>query len=239
MITEKHFALSHSAFWHQLLPLSESYVRECNLEAARFCDELESKVKSSMRGLVNETGFRLFRQAWTSNCSPHELSAMCVLSSVSAASRHISGLRQFHRAPLENLDDAGTTEAKEIADRLLLFFSKASTAPLVVFPAFPGCGWLDQSCGDVLSGAVLFEVKGGARSFRSADIRQLLCYCALNFASKSYDIVEVCLVNPRSGRYVTEAVEAICRRLAGRPAAAVLSDIVAYVSDPPDRYATS
>ena len=43
MIAEKHFTLSHSAFWHQLLPLSENYVRECNVEAGRFVDELETE----------------------------------------------------------------------------------------------------------------------------------------------------------------------------------------------------
>ena len=209
------------------------------MEAARFREELVSSVDPSMRGLVNETGFRLFHQALKNDCSPRGLSTSIVTSSLNQACLHISGLRQFHRAPLRDLDDLGLDEAMTIAARLLEFFSKASSQPPIVFPEFRGCGWLDQCCGDVLSEGVLFEVKGGERSFRSADVRQLLCYSALNFASKSHDIVDACLVNPRSGRYVSISIETMCRQLSGRPAAAVLSDIVAYVSDPPDRYAAS
>jgi hypothetical protein len=81
-------------------------------------------------------------------------------------------------------------------------------------------------------------VKAGERGFRGSDIRQMLCYCALNFASKKYEIEDLCLVNPRSGRYITATVEYLCMRVASRSAAEVLADIVEYVSEPPGRYAT-
>jgi hypothetical protein len=129
-------------------------------------------------------------------------------------------------------------EAVVLAERLQEFFAKASQTPMTIFPSFPGCGWLEQCEGDVFADGVLFEVKAGERSFRSADVRQLLCYCGLNFASKPYEIVDVCLVNPRTGRYVSENLERMCQRLSGRPATEVLADIVEYVSEPPGRYVT-
>lgn len=237
MITEKHFSLSHAAFWHDLLPVAESYIRELNAESARFCEDLDSSLPPEGRGLVNETGFRLFAESLATGCAPSELDKEQRSRCADKACQHVSGLRKFHRAPLRDLDVAGMTEALVIADRLLLFFSKATTATPIVLPQFAGCGWIEQCQGDVLAGSELVEIKAGARLFRSVDLRQVLCYCALNFASKTYDIVNASLVNPRSGRYVSESLEHMCRRLSGRPATGVLSDIVAYISDPPDRYA--
>lgn len=237
MITEKHFASSQAAFWHELLPLSEVYIRDCNAQAPRFSGELLSPLPASQRGLVNEVGFQIFACASASDCSAKELSSADVEHCVAEAHRHVAGLRRFNRIPLREIAAAGTAEAMLIAERLSAFFGMAAAEKPVVLPAFPGCGLLDGCRGDVLAGTTLFEVKAGARSFRSIDIRQLLCYCALNFASKVHDIADVCFVNPRSGRYFSESLDAMCRGLSGRPATSVLSDIVAYVSDPPDRYA--
>src|SRR5687768_5831729 len=143
MITEKHFALSQSAFWQQLLPLAQTYIRECNVQAARFCEGLQSDLPPPARGLVNEVGFRLFGQAWASACSPRELTKEQVAQCVGEATQHVMNLRRFHRPALKTLDADSTIEAMLIADRLVLFFSKAATRQLILFPQFPGCGWLD------------------------------------------------------------------------------------------------
>jgi hypothetical protein len=60
VITEKRFAASHHAFWHELLPMGEHYVRQCNLKLARFDAPLRSQLSPKLRGVVNELGFRLF-----------------------------------------------------------------------------------------------------------------------------------------------------------------------------------
>ncbi len=82
-----------------------------------------------------------------------------------------------------------------LAHNLSTFFryAKARThftiRTIRVSPRFEGCGWLDECEADFLTSNVLVEVKAGDRAFRSIDLRQVLIYCALNFASKKYDIV--------------------------------------------------
>jgi hypothetical protein len=235
MITEKHFVLSHSAFWHQLLPTVEDYIRECNLSAPRYQDPLVSRLPPEQRGVTNETGFRLFSHGLRESRSAASLSPATRDECAAAALDQIRRMRERQRAPVKELDAAGMDEAVTIALRLEDFFSQARVDTPIPFPAFPGCGWLDTCCGDILAASVLFEIKAGDRSFRSVDLRQLLCYSALNFAAKSYSILDVCLVNPRSGRYISESLEDVCRRSAGRPAAEVLADIVEYVSEPASR----
>lgn len=73
---------------------------------------------------------------------------------------------------------------------------------------------------------------------RLGDLRQVLIYCALNFAAKGYDISSVCLVNPRAGTYVEEDVEFLCRAASGASAVEVLAAIVEYCSESQDRYQT-
>lgn len=239
MITEKHFALSHAAFWHQLLPTAESYVRECNTEANRFREPLASSLPADQRGMINELAFRLFAAASRSSGCAAQLSAAVREDCVREARDHILRMREGQRAPARAPGEADLLEALVLAARIEQFFKKAAPGALVVFPAFRGCGWLDACQADVLADGVLFEVKAGERGFRSIDLRQVLCYCALDFAAKSYDIRDVCLVNPRSGRYVSETLERLCQRTAGRTAVEVLGDIVEYVSEPPGRYSST
>lgn len=237
MITEKHFALSHAAFWHQLLPTAESYVRECNAEAARFEQPLESSLPPIQRGMINEAAFRLFAAGIRLTLSPAELAGSVLEECIREARDHILRMREAQRVPVQAPEEAGIVEAVTLAGRIDKFFKRASPGTPIVFPPFLGCGWLDACQAEVFAEDVLFEVKGGERGFRSIDLRQILCYCALNFAAKSYDIRSVCLVNPRSGRYVSETLERLCQRTAGRPAVEALGDIVEYISEPTVRYA--
>ena len=236
MITEKHFSLSHTAFWHQLLPMTESYIRECNVEAARFADHFESQAPAGKRGVINEISFRLFAATLSAGQPVSQIPPSQVHECVEQGLRHISQMRQVHRTPVAPPDATDLAEARELADRLQGFFTLAKLPALRVFPPFPGCGWLSECCGDAFSPRVLVEVKAGERTFRGSDIRQLLCYCALNFASKSYDITSICLVNPRSGRYISAPLEEVVQRLAGRPAVEVLAEVVEYVSEPQGQY---
>ena len=234
MITEKHFALYHAAFWHQLLPTAESYIRECNTESNRFERPLESSLPASERGMVNEVAFRLFAAGTRVSGGAMEVAPSDQEECIREAREHIQRMRAGKRSV--ELGGGSIDEATTLARRLEQFFSKATTGPLTVFPPFRGCGWLDTCQADALAGGVLYEVKAGERNFRSVDLRQLICYCALNFAAKAYDIRDVCLVNPRSGKYVSETLERLCQRTAGRAAVEVLGEMVEYVSEPPGRY---
>ncbi|MFO0614784.1 MAG: hypothetical protein U0414_19510 [Polyangiaceae bacterium] len=236
MMTEKSFVLGYGAFWRSLLPMAEEYIRARNVSVDRYAFPLSSEAASN-RGLINELGFLMF--AHVANGSSEEelwIDESTVERLCDQARRHVQGMRQYGRKAPEALGGADIEEAMRLARRLKKFFAEATDCVLNVSPAFSGCGWLDGCRGDVLSGGTLYEVKAGERGFRTADIRQLLVYCALNFESKSHDLRAVGLVNPRLGTFMREELETLCRNLAGRSSVEVLSDVVEYLSEPLVRY---
>jgi len=238
VISEKQFAISHAPFWHQLLPMAEEYVRTRNRELGRFAPPLASTLPSDTRGVVNELGFRLFVAGLAHPGPIRALPTETVEGCVRGSLRHIRGLREHGRTPVPDPTPEQIRESGTLAERLGVFFRKAVQEPVVPFPVFRGCGWLDECAGDIFAERTLFEVKAGDRNFRSIDLRQVLTYCALNFASKTYEILRVCLVNPRLGLFLEEPIERLCRELAGLPLTEVLSEIVQFVSEPRDRYTT-
>src|SRR5258706_7283407 len=150
--------------------MEENYVRICNKNSQQFCEPLKSSSPSSQRGVINEVGFRIFAAQLEHVALSNELIERCK----NEGFYHISRLRQLHRKPVRMPDEADVFEAKELAMRLKSFFSREKAASITPFPPFPGCGWLEQCEGDVLSDNILSEVKAGARGFRSIDMRQLL-----------------------------------------------------------------
>lgn len=99
-----------------------------------------------------------------------------------------------------------------------------------VFPRFPGCGFVDESQGDILVGNTLYEIKSAARTFRLVDFRQLLVYLALNISSQTYEISNIGLFNPRTGDYVEIAVQEFAQSISGKHATELFAEIVAFLS---------
>lgn len=233
MITEVRFSQSHSGFWAHLLPMSEYYIRTINLGLARFARPLEMSGLPANRGLVNELSMRMFARSHIQGIDVQNLDLLDVQESLRLASEHIENLRRWsRRGPLGTLSPSDIEEAKQIGTRLSAFFQTERVATIHVFPEFQGCGWLSSCSGDVYADGLLYEVKAGERAFRSIDLRQLLTYCALNFASKKFEVTGICLINPREGTYVQAGLDELCSALAGRSAVDVLSEIVEYVSNP-------
>lgn len=238
VITEKRFASSHHAFWRELLPLGEHYIREVNQKLARFEEPLASASLPKYHGVVNELAFRLFIRTATENVSLADLTDTVILTELSHTIRFIEAFRQHGRGSLPSLEKDEIAEALVLVRRLSAFFQRGSDAPLVAQPVFAGCGWLSECQGDVLSSDTLYEIKAGARPFRMLDVKQVLVYCALNFASKCYNIRDVCLLNPREGTYFSETLNRLCELISGRSAVDVLGEIVEYVSEANGRYGT-
>jgi hypothetical protein len=108
---------------------------------------------------------------------------------------------------------------------------QASGEKQIIFePTFKGCGFLEASVGDLIVGDALFEVKAGDRLFRSTDLRQLITYCAMNFANKSYQIYRAGCVNPRRGTYFVLDLETLALQLSGKSATELFNDIIYYLS---------
>lgn len=236
MISEKQFAISHAAFWHQLFPMAEEYVRIRNQSLNEFLSPLTTVLLPRTRAVVNEIGFRLFVASLQFRRIISSVPSDAIDACVRDGLLHIRFMRENGRKPVLDPGAKEIDEARVLAERLVVFFNRVTKSTLVGFPAFAGCGWVDDCSGDVLAGGTLFEVKAGERLFRSIDLRQILIYAALDFAAKTFGIVNVCLVNPRIGVFWHEPLEHLCQNLAGRHAPEVLGDIVDYMSEPSGRY---
>jgi hypothetical protein len=234
VISEREFAQSHNEFWHQLLPMAETYIRARNRQLGRFTKPIKSNTPANVRGLVNEIGFRLFATSVATGIAVLRLPQAAVVRCVDEALVYVLGAQ--HRADVHHLDltSREVIEAQTVGERIALFFEKVKQPSISTFPLFRGCGRVDECIGDALAGDVLFEIKAGERNFRTIDLRQLFVYCALNFAAKSYSIERICLVNPRMGVFLEESLDDLCDQLAGRPMPDILAEIVQFVSDPPD-----
>jgi hypothetical protein len=231
VISEREFAQTHAEFWHQLLPMAESYVRARNRHLGRFIKPIKALTAANVRGLVNEIGFRLFAASVATGVAVLRLPVATVLLCIDDALVYVLGAQ--HRTAFPHLDVTSheVIEAQNIGERLGVFFEKAGQRSIATFPQFLGCGRVDECVGDVLAGDVIFEIKAGERNFRAIDLRQVLVYCALNFAAKSYSIERICLINPRMGVFLEESLDDLCDELAGRPPSDILADIVEFISD--------
>jgi hypothetical protein len=218
--------------------MEEPYIRTHNERLNTFALPLPSVVPADQRGVVNECAFLLFASALKDSVSTSDLPKETVARCADEALRHIARMHQFSRIPATPITEMGMRDAKVLARRLTSYFSSKHWELLRTRPFFPGCGWVDDAEGDVLADCTLFEIKAGERLFRGTDVRQLLCYCALSFSAKAYDIATICLVNPRFGTYFQDDLETLCRKIGGMSAADVLGEIVNYVSEPFSRYRT-
>lgn len=235
MSSETRFATSHSDFWQALLPMGDNYIRSHNLNLRSFARPIFSVNAPNKRGVINEAGFLIFQESVKLSTRPRSLPSSRVEELLADALEYVAKLRQVGAVNSEELPGTGNSEATLIAERLYAFFVNERT-DIIVKPHFPGCGWMSNACGDVLCGHTLFEVKAGERHFRISDIRQVLCYCALDFSAKCYGIKEVVLINPRAGNLIRENLEVLCQKLSGSSATDVLGEIVSYMSEPLSRY---
>jgi hypothetical protein len=216
----------------------KAIIRTHNARLTTFALPLPSTVPADERGVVNECAFLLFASALKNSVPPSDLPKETVAACADEALRLIARMGHFSRVPPTPITEMGMRDAKVLARRLTSYFNSKPWELLRTKPFFPGCGWVDDSEGDVLGDRTLFEIKAGERQFRGTDVRQLLCYCALSFSAKLYDITTICLINPRFGTYFQDDLETLCQRTAGMSAAAVLGEIVNYVSEPFSRYRT-
>jgi hypothetical protein len=228
MISERTFANTFSAFWSELLPASEGFLR--NLKIKRFASPLPPSARPEVRALINEAGFLLFCQN-VGLPSSRLVNEKAVERAIALSAERIHRF-QTEARPAPELLKEDSEEVILIAERLSSFFKKRRYKNLLCSPAFNGCGIINSCEGDVLADATLVEIKAGDRNFRATDLRQVLTYCALNYASTLYDFNRIALVNPRKGIYLEESTNVLCRLLAGTSRIDVLDAIVGFSSEP-------
>ena len=230
MITEKSFVSSHRSFWHSTAPLLSQYVKTQNTQLNRFSKPY-GQTSSDDRGLIGELAFRLFVAGYEISGGIGELDDGRIRLCVEQSVQFIKRFRAFSRRPGLIITEKGIRESLGLAQCLEQFFSEENTA-LDVWPKFPGCGWLDSVEGDGVGGSTLYEVKCGQSKIRGKDIKQILCYLALNYMSRSYALKEVCIFNPRTGLVFRSDVEGLCQGIAGVTEPFLMGEIVGYLSEP-------
>ena len=230
MITEKKLVSGFSSLWETLMPMGEAAVRRINLIKNKDDERIASVVQPDRRAIVNEVGFRLLCKSIVDerlidldydDC----VDSVCLV--VMEYMRYLKG----NEDTIVPLDTVEKGEAVEIAKRL--FWSlhyRERDKPFVAFPSFKGCGVLRNCVGDVQADDTLYEVKSGDRMFRQGDIRQLIIYCALNYASHENVINNVGLINPRRGFFCKINLNELVYSISGKTAPIMFSELIEFLS---------
>lgn len=211
MISEHRLARS-PAFWSQLTPLMDSFVRVLNAEANQIPVLIPSEVDPGRRAFVNECAYELvvrnveIQDLWETEQGPLAEIAVAVW-------RRLYGDPFSIPAEIRQLSLAEATEANKIASRLQLYLL-AIKGTINPAPRFQGCGFVSGCTGDFLVDDCLVEVKSGRRAYRSEDVRQLVVYLSLNYAAQTHDIGHIALVNPRELTFARMPVATLAYRIA-------------------------
>lgn len=240
MISEKQFANEISGFWAETLPfLTPQVVAEMNLNRSTMGDGRKGWMKplakpghNSNNDVVAETAFGLFAESLRTGTPVTLLSQdSAILQRVEIdAMGRIGGLRREAGVQARRLS-SNTNEAVILATRLETYFEDYPDESIVIQPRFKGCGILDSCYGDILARKSLCELKMVDRNLRSADIRQVLVYCALNYRSGQYSIDTVTILNPRRGLEFSFPVEELAERVSGQNASGLFHHITTFLSD--------
>lgn len=190
MISETSFAKSFGSFWSNAMPWTSAYVHAINKSAdTRVNDPLKDGTDSKYRSIVNVLAFEVFKNRLSNQNIPLE----AVLKEAEIK------LKKYPNSNLETFNLSG--EIVDVVGRLSgrLFEEYRNNNPLVE-PEFSGCGSIANCTSDIYVDQTLVEVKSGDRKFASSDLRQLLIYCALNWASVNPRTINwIELYNPRMG----------------------------------------
>jgi hypothetical protein len=226
MPSAEQFATEFSSFWRACLPMAEGFMRTANLGHERFAPPLRSRTTPERHALISEASLAELRRSRGSG------EAMSV--SDQSASEARSQLAAIVNGPMSGVDpltDIERDEAGRLTERIRQFVDRTRPGTVILDPAFPGCGFIDQSRGDLLIDSSLVEIKSVGRSFRLADLRQVLTYAALNKAAGRPPIRTLTLMNPRQGTYLSWPPDLMCYQAAGLPSAEVYESIIRFVSE--------
>ena len=226
MIGATRFSRAYGSFWRNVTPTIDLFVRKINLDLyERVEPPADYQVEPKRIAFVAETAFALFDQQSRHHGDRTLFFERFTEQATDEARRRLALLNAENIGDDLNPDELNATQ--ELYRRLSSFFSRSQGRELVLRPDFPGCGFVDQSEGDVIYGDALFEIKAVDRDFRSVDIKQLITYAALNHKSGSYHFREIGIFNPRRGTEFRMGLDDVCMEVAGISAIELL-EIIAY-----------
>jgi len=227
MMSDKTLSERYTSFWNQSLPGSNQLIRNINISAERVCAPLSSVLGPDIRGVVNEAAFMLFEEVVSGSRASEDV---IMENAWKRACSYVHRIQPSVSLDLP-LTLAVKRETVEVSNRLKSHFFRSPFAAVVCCrPVFPGCGALSACEGDVLVGSRLCEVKAGDRGFRKGDIKQLLIYCTLDYASGQRSISEVELFNPRTGKYFRSSLDELVQSAAFTTPTVFFQELIEFVN---------
>jgi len=240
MISEKQFANEFSGFWTETVPfLTPHTIAELNLSGTpmgggrrEWMKPLAGSGDNSNNDVIAETAFGLFAESLKAEVPISKLreDAVLIQRIEDSAKGRVFGLRREVGGRAHS-PQPRTSEAIDLATRLETYFEEYSLDSIVIQPMFKGCGILDTCYGDILARKTLCELKMVDRNLRSADIRQVLTYCALNYRSSQYEIESMTVLNPRRGLEFSFDVEELAEKASGKNASDLFHHITTFLAD--------
>lgn len=221
MISEVILARECPSFWRSMTPTMDGFIRRINAGLyERDFEPLRSQVVPARRAFVNEVAFDGFCRIGSlgKNFVPKDQMMQCL----SEAANFILDNRSWIVGRPDELEDIAEYELEDAlaqAKRIISRVCPSGFSQVQFRPLLKGCGKIDPSEGDIIYKNCLYEIKAGDRNFRSIDVKQVLTYLALNYASKQYSLSGVCLFNPRTGISFEISVDSLCFEVSGAGAA--------------------
>jgi hypothetical protein len=223
------FAHSFNAFWNDCTPMCEHFVRWLNVGGLERFQLPMARSESTRRSLIAELAFSLYvERLQAEEAKSDELMEAAWQSTERRLAPFVNRGLDISR----NLNQEEMRDVQHIARSLMAFFTRddEGARALILRPLFAGCGYVDSSEADVIHDGTLFEIKTVDRSFRGVDIRQLMTYCSLNFASSQYTLEKCGLFNPRTGLFYVSDIETVCREISGKSADELFSSVIRAIS---------
>jgi len=237
MISEVTLAKKFTSFWNELLPNANNFVRLINGGLIESCYEpfAHTERKENI-SLINVLSFKLFKSV-----IEHEISFGATTESIFKSEYFDNNLSKS----LIELERFGKINAfllplseKELKEILLLFkhiYARYHNNIhfMEVSPLFQGCGFINQSEGDIYFPNTLVELKSGERKFSVADIRQVLVYFTLNhFSTKGKRQIEyIELFNPRMGIVYKSLIKDLSENLCSLSPEDLFFEIYSFITE--------
>ncbi|MGL4169580.1 hypothetical protein ABQJ53_05025 [Morganella morganii] len=236
MISEITFSKKYTSFWNEILPNAKNYVRLINggLLHAEY-EPFPPTPRKQNISLINELSFSMLRSFIRKKESTHTLLNPNYMKSdnfKTLMKLSLESLSKFsygndYLLPLKN------DELKQIQQLFKMTIEHFNTDPnIFIDPEFDGCGFVNQSFGDLIYNKTLIEIKSGERKFSLTDIRQLIIYLTLNhYSFLPFELTEIQLFNPRMGISFTENIDDFCLNTSALNSTELYSEIQKYITE--------
>ncbi|MDP5133607.1 MAG: hypothetical protein NWQ54_22215 [Paraglaciecola sp.] len=237
MISESTFSKKFTSFWNEILPNSKNYVRLINSGLLEpVYEPFDAADRKNNTALVNVHSFTMLRELCNKSQTSDQLFSNAYFKSqrfdflLNMDLKYLSKFSYGAECTLP-LSDKEKEQARQLFKQMYIRYF-ANNLKVVIDPKFDGCGFINESFGDFISGFKLVEIKSGERRFSLSDLRQLLVYLALNHYSRnSFHITHIELFNPRMGIVFTEAVDSFCLNLSALNSQDLFAEIQKFIVD--------